>query len=92
MHSLRAFVKNKNYVIMVYVTDVIKKQFYVLWKVQNDSKMQQHKDTITSHQFGKMDSNKMVEKNLLRPCVDDTSEFSFLFSPEFLQIPFLIYI
>lgn len=47
---------------MVYVTDVIKKQFYVLWKVQSDNKMQQHKDMITSHQLGKIDSEQQNDR------------------------------
>lgn len=55
------------------------KSSFILWNVQNDNKVEQHKDMITSYQSEKHFQNKVKEKrNLLWPCVDDTDEFSFL--------------
>lgn len=55
------------------------KSNFILWNVQNDNQVEQHKDMITSYQSEKHFQNKVKEKtNLLWPCVDDTNEFSFL--------------
>ena len=73
------------------------KSNFILWNVQNNNKVEQHKDMITSYQSEKyFQNNKVREKtNLLWPCVDDTNEFSFLLWFEvqyFSRFPFFIYI
>lgn len=59
-HSVKAFIRGK--VMMVYAAGVIKKQFYILWKVQNDNKIERHKDMMTKYQFTKMFSKQWNER------------------------------